>query len=249
MSTNRGASSLGAPSRPPRRLAALLLLNALPMMALAAAETRVLPLQHRPASELAELLTPQFAGRAVLTPAGDRLLVRAETAVQAEVARLVAELDRAPRQVVIRLSTEGGQAESGGTRHYSSQRGGEWQVRALEGRPAQIMLSQLLPVPVQRWVLRAPGVVARGTQLDWLELGSGFTAVVTLVGREAELAILPQQQGAQAGRIYSTRAASTVRVPLGSWALLAEAGMSEQPGRYGSSSLSRTQLWVRVDAL
>jgi type II secretory pathway component GspD/PulD (secretin) len=71
-----------------------------------------IPLQYRTAEDLIPLLQPLLPAGAVVTGAGDVLLVRADAATLAQLRTAVATFDRAPRQLLITV----GQSTAGSVR-------------------------------------------------------------------------------------------------------------------------------------
>jgi hypothetical protein len=73
----------------------------MPCLAARADALETLTLQHRLAEDLIPILQPLVPAGAVITGAGNVLLVRADEATLAQVRAAVAALDRAPRQLLI----------------------------------------------------------------------------------------------------------------------------------------------------
>jgi len=82
-------------------LACLLFGLAAPGPQVLADEMELIELQHRPASELIPLLEPLLPQQAALTGRGFQLVVRAPKADIARIRKLVAQLDSAPRDLLV----------------------------------------------------------------------------------------------------------------------------------------------------
>jgi hypothetical protein len=75
---------------------------------LAADSLEAIPLNFRTAEELIPVLQPLVPAGAALTGTGDMLLVRADASTLAQVRAAIAELDRAPRQLLITVGQSTG---------------------------------------------------------------------------------------------------------------------------------------------
>ena len=90
----------------------LLLALAWATAALAADSLEAIPLKFRTAEELIPVLQPLVPASAALTGTGDMLLVRADEATIAQLRAAIAELDRAPRQLLITVGQSTGSNRS-----------------------------------------------------------------------------------------------------------------------------------------
>jgi len=100
---------------PPRHVpAAIVLLLALAWTTatLAADSLEAIPLNFRTAEELIPVLQPLVPAGAALTGMGDMLLVRADASTMAQLRAAIAELDRAPRQLLITVGQSTGSSRS-----------------------------------------------------------------------------------------------------------------------------------------
>src|ERR1051325_2081623 len=70
-------------------------------VAVVAETLQVIELRHRPAAEVEPILRPLIQRDEVLSATGCRLILRAGEARRAEIERLVATLDVAPRQLTL----------------------------------------------------------------------------------------------------------------------------------------------------
>jgi len=231
-------------------------------------------LSYRTAEELLPLIRPHLPAGANLTGKGDTLVLKAAPGVAAEVEDLLRELDVAPRGVLIQVRVDGGASVeeraiggdgrigthggSGTVRIYRSQGAvadnRQQQVRALEGRPAFIATSLLLPVQ-DRAVFggKQSGVVER---TRFLTLSRGFYAIARIQGDWVEIDIASaDDQAGPSGGARINRLETTVSGRLGEW--LAIGGTSHDTRRddggvaYRSRDVGhdQRQVWLKVDLL
>lgn len=116
----------------PRRkiLRSLVIVVALvPGLAVRADSLETLTLRHRLAEDIIPILQPLVPPGAAITGTGNVLLVRADEATLAQVRDAVAELDRAPRQLLITVGQDtGSTASSGSVRGSGTVGSGDVQV-------------------------------------------------------------------------------------------------------------------------
>jgi hypothetical protein len=225
------------------------------------------PLSFRTAEELLPLLRPHAGAGTTLSGQGRRLIVRAEPAVQRELGALIKVLDTAPRSlhISVRAASGGAGARSGGQidaagphaqlRVYSSESARSEQlrqsVRALEGRPAFIAQSVLIPVQQRAvFVGEQTGVVER---VEMLELSKGFSATAHLHGGQVEVAITAEHAVAGAYPIERHQVLSTLRGRVGEWLPLGVSVSGSERSSDGLVYRSRDarrdsrQVWLKVD--
>lgn len=248
---------------------------ALALMPLAAwAEFKVLDPQHRPAQELLPVLRPLVAEGGSVDAFDGRLVVRGTAAQIAQVEQLLATLDRPARQLLIQVRGDddtrtqreaagasgvyrvGSGQPSGAVRigiddsDSHTQRSSVQQVRAEEGREAQIDVGQSLPYAST--YRSANG--ARSERIEYHDATSGFSVLPRLRGDIVELEIRQRQQlPGPGGVIQVQHLSSTVSGRLGEWFDIGGAVQQvTQSSRalLGASSSATTQarnIWVRVE--
>ena len=242
-----------------RRLAlfALLLFSLGPALA---QSLEIVTLKHRTADQVLPYLQPLLEPGAALSGTGDKLFLRAPPANRADILKVLAELDRAARRLMITVrqgsrqdieaagagasggvvigSTPGtsGAAVRGqvyGTRGGASD-GIVQQVQTVEGGHAWISVGQSMPVPMRQAVLTPQGAVV-SESVVYRDVGSGFTAEPRVAGDTVTLDISPTREtpGAQPGSARIQRISTTVSGRLGEWIALggtSREAASEQSG-------------------
>jgi hypothetical protein len=234
-------------------------------------QLEIYPLSFRTAEELMPLLRPHAGPGTTLSGQGRQLIVRAEPTEQREIGALIKALDRTPRSLLIsvRTASDGAGALSGGAvggqiggphphaelRVYRSEsaRGEQLRqmVRALEGRPAFIAQSVLVPVQQRAvFVGEQTGVVER---VDMLELSKGFSATAHLHGGQVEVAITAEHTDADARPMARHQVLSTLRGRVGEWLPLGASVSGSERSASGLVHRSRDarrdshQVWLKVD--
>lgn len=238
------------------------------------AEIRVLDPQHRPAQELLPVLRPLVADGGSVDVYDGRLVVRGSPAQIAQLEQLLATLDRPARPLLIQVrgdntaSTQRDAADVSGVyrtgsdrpsgslriglddRNTRSQHSSVQQVRAEEGREAQIYVGQSLPYAST--YRSADG--ARSERIEYRDATSGFSVLPRLRGDVVELEISQRQElPGPGGVIQVQHLSSTVSGRLGEWFDIGGAVQQvTQSSRalLGAASTATTQarsIWVRVE--
>lgn len=243
----------------PARIAVLALALAGAAGTPAAESVEIVPLHHRSAESLLPVLRPLVGADAAVTGLGDRLVVRANESDLATILRVVAELDRAPRRLMItvRQDVDGAvfdrreelaaayrtapDGEAGGASAYAlhtrsaATEHGEQRVQALEGEPAFIAAGQSVPV-AERNVYLGPGVPVVQDTVRYRDLSNGFYVVPQLAGDRVTLRISPHRERLDpsgSGRIERGGADTIVSGRLGEWL---EIGGSDADYRAGAGA-------------
>ncbi|MEW6764896.1 MAG: hypothetical protein AB1344_03785 [Pseudomonadota bacterium] len=247
----------------------ILLLCLIPLLSWAE-PIEIIQLQHRTAEEIIPLLRPVLGPDDALSGQGDQLILRGSTATQAQVRRLLEDLDHAPRNLLISVRSSaqhmrgdptiarhiyvgpGGiriEGEAGG--RYSTGREATQQLRVMEGMPAMIHVGEetvsLEPalIPYPGGIAVAPSTVARRS-------GRWLSVVPRIQGQQVVLDIEPSEAHVDPRhpRTLSVQEISTrIIAPFGEWVLLGGVDSSEQSGRglaITTQSQSR-QVWVKVE--
>lgn len=185
-----------------------------------AGEMATLPLYHRHADEVVQLLRPLLEPGEVIIPNRSSLIVRASPQRIAEIRDLLRQLDKRPHRLVIHVRQSGGMSAEelnaaarvqgridandfsdsslriqGQIRRSDTREseGSTQQIQTLEGSPARIALGTSRAVPAPGNVVIYDGghaVVAPG--LQYQDLTTGFAVLPRLTGAgEVQLEISP----------------------------------------------------------
>lgn len=256
----------------------LILLLYLPMLAWAQ-PLEVISLHHRVADQLLPALQPFVEPGGALTGMNDKLFLRASTRNQAEIRRLVAELDVPMRRLMISVRQEGeddragrgghvggtvtirdGKVGAGGTaRVYSSSSVADdrvnQQVQTIDGGRASIIVGQSLWLPLRQIVLGPGGAIISETIVQ-RDLGTGFVAVPRLSGNRVTIEVSPRHDSAVSSALNARieRLTTTISGPLGEWMVLGGSTQDEAGQGSGTSWSSRSasrqrRLLLKVDEL
>lgn len=256
----------------------LIFLFCLPLLAWAA-PLEVISLQHRMADQLLPSLQPFVEPGGVLTGMNEKLFLRASSRNQAEIRRLVAELDVPLRRLMISVRQEGeedaagrggrvsgsvtlrdGKVGAGGTAQvYSSSRASsdhvQQQVQTIDGGRAGIDVGQSFWLPLRQIVVGHGGVIISETIVQ-RDLGTGFIAVPRLSGDRVTIEVSPRHETAGATPLETRveRLVTTLSGPLGEWLVLGGTAQDEAGQGGGSTWSSRTasrqrRLLLKVDEL
>ncbi len=242
-------------------------------MAAFAQSLEVIQLKYRTAQELIPTLQPLVTQGGVLSGQEYTLFVRTTPGNLAEVRRVLVQLDRAPRQLLVsvrtatrqqieregiavqgELSTRGANAQIAGadTRSHLD-RGSVTSVAVLEGNAAMINNGSSVPVvtAVAGGAGRRPWVAA---QTEYRDLANGFLVTPRVNGDSVTLDIQQRADAARGGSIETQQLQTQVGGRLGAWIALGgvnETDMSTERGlgarSYSTRSDDRT-LWVKIDA-
>lgn len=245
---------------------------------LRAQEIEVIGLRHRSADELLPLLRPFLEPGGALTGQGYQLIVRASAANRAQLKRLLADLDHAPRQlqISVRQDALGEQASSvvgadgsvtvtsggihgsaqvqAGNSHTLSTQDTSQTVRVIEGGRAWIAMGTAIPLTFRQYVLGVQGITETlGTV--YYEAVTGFHVRPTLAGGEVTLELAPEQSTVTVRGIERGQLATTVRGRLGDWIAVGDADVREDRATSGTLSSERGTerhrrgVWLKVDVL
>jgi len=254
-----------------RLLAALSL--CLMMATVFAQSLEVIELKHRSAQELIPALQPLVAPGGALSGQDYTLFVRTSSANLAEIRRVVAQLDRAQRQLLVsvrtatwqeieregvavsgELSTSAARARvSGVDSSEQVNRGGVASVAVLEGNAA--MIDNGSSVPVVTAVIggggRRPWV---GAQTEYRDLPNGFLVTPRVSGETVILDIQQRSDAVRGGRIETQQVQTQVSGRLGTWIALGGVTSSNTTnqrslgGRSYSTQSDERNVWVKVEA-
>lgn len=227
-----------------------------------AAETiiEVIPLNHRPASEILPLLGPLLGDTAQLIDNGSNLLVKTTPDRLAEIKAIVNQLDVRQNNLLItviqskqttadELNAAAGiqlnipvddPSKSGGrivTRLYQTQGKNADEntqtVRTLDGVTAHIKAGNVYP-------RQNFSVYGYPTTTEFTEATTGFAVTPKLIGQQVILSVAPWSDKMNGrGQIETQDAQSTLRVNLGEWVELG--GVGESTNNSTNSALVNTR--------
>ncbi len=264
--------------RPPRLLMIVLVLSLLASAALGAETTvQVVDLHHRPAKQIIPIIQPFLDKGDVVRANGFQLIIRTSPARLAEIQRILARIDRAPRRLLITVrhtNASTNDARGAGAnvrvgpdqtrtraRIYSTQRrddaAASQQIQTLEGSRAFIRTGQLVPLG-ERSVITSNNGTSVQDSVHYQQISSGFYVVPRLNGAEVTLTIMPQRAALSrndGGRVEVQQADTTVRGRLGTWitvgGTVAQSGHSSGAITYQTEDRSEQQgtIQVKVDEI
>ena len=198
---------------------ALLLLGLLATGRMVLAQNlEILPVRHRPAQELVEVLRPMLGAGESLSAYQDQIIVRASPSTVNNLKQILQQIDQPARQYLVQWQITGQQQTSreqlsGGVvinsdgRQLGGQIGGtvlstqnnrgdgfSQQVRVLEGNSAWIALNQQVPLQVRQTTVTPYGVVSSsGSQYVSFTSGLAVTPRALGRGQQVQLALAPQR--------------------------------------------------------
>jgi len=253
----------------------LLLAVSLGLMAAAALaqSLEVIELKNRSAQEIIPAIQPLIAPGGAVSGQDYTLFVRTTSSNLAEIRRIVAQLDRAQRQLLVsvrtatrqeieregvsvsgELSTRGARARVSGTDSNTQiERGGIASVAVLEGNAA--MIDNGSSVPIVTAVIgaggRRPWV---GAQTEYRDLPNGFLVTPRVAGETVILDIEQRSDALRGGHIETQRVQTQVSGRLGEWISLGGVRSSSATdqrgiaGRNYSTHADDRGVWVKVEA-
>lgn len=258
-----------------RYLFALLLMAS---YTLSAEEISILPLHHRLPEQVLPTLEPLVSPGGSIVGAGNQLFVRTTPENLAELQTVLAAIDKPLQRLLISvrqgndfradergLSIQQGSIQlgnnsqiqiEGSVRSNQNQSNSQssQQVQTVEGAAAQIYLGQSLPLAMRQIQRQNHQLVLTDT-VQYVDVGTGFTALPRLVGDQVELSISPLQQQLNGNQIEQANLSTVIRGPLGTWIPLGGGEISsnqQQRGLAGSSNQNNTRqqhVWLKVERL
>lgn len=235
---------------------------------------QVIQLQHRSAQEVIPILRPLLESGGALTGQDYQLFVRASSANVAQLRQALAQIDRAPRQLLVSvrrgsrqdidsesargslaIGADGSRATVRAT-DSSAQRAGNAMasVQVLEGNSAFIATGSSVPIVTAVAVGGGRRPFVAGTT-GYRDISSGFTVTPRVAGEQVVLEISQQAQRLDSNnRDVQTQSLSTqVSGRLGEWIQLG--GSSESSSSTSGGILSHSYstqsdaqvVWVKVD--
>lgn len=243
-----------------------------------AEEIAILPLHHRLPEQVLPTLEPLVTPGGSIVGAGNQLFVRTTPENLAELQRVLQALDQPLRRLLISVRQGNDSSQEGRDMHIQhgnirlgeqpqvdvnavirqGERSGNQQtiqqVQTVEGSAAQIYLGQSLPIAM-RQVWRDHGRLSVNDSVQYVDIGTGFTAQPRVNGDQVFLTISPLQQQMSGGSIEQSSLDTTVSGRLGQWLSLGGSNVTstqQQSGLSGSASEQgsrQQQVWLKVDVL
>ncbi|RMN13707.1 MULTISPECIES: secretin N-terminal domain-containing protein [Pseudomonas syringae group] len=233
------------------------LLIALSASALAA--TEVVPLNYRTSADLLPVAKSFIGADGTVSAYGNQLIVNAESRKIEELRALIAQLDTAPKRLLISVDTSdtatrnsnGSQVIEYGT---ASREGGVQQIQTSEGTPALIQIGQ--SVPLTSSSTDAYGYSQNNT--EYRNVTQGFYVTASVTGDTVHLSISTNHDRMSQERPDTIKVQSTdsqVNGRLGEWITLAsnsDQSVADQRGiaqRYSTQGRNDMVLRVKVETL
>lgn len=238
-------------------VATLMLLIALPLAA-AQAKVATFVVKSQPAAAVVDAVRPLLGSQGGVSAFHDKLIVRGTSQQISEVRRLLQQIDRPARRLLIEVRHAGQQALSGrdigygaatdsirlgnapprdGVRlHYRdietrARDHGTQRVQALDGQPALIRSGQSIPIYSAHQQVVGDRLV-QGFNVRFRDAISGFYALPRVHGEQVTVEIYQQQErAADNGRFNVQHASTVLRGGLGQWLSLGAIGGSHNGGR------------------
>jgi len=236
-----------------------------------------LHLRYRTADEIMPLLRPFMEPGGVMSGHGNQIFIRTSTRNRQQIEHMVAQLDRAPRQLVISVRQDRAQdrveraVRADGTvvisnhtvRGFGSLSAQEGQsigtrnleqtIRVIEGGVATLTMGRAVPFSFYRWLPQPNGGWLQTQETVYYEALSGFQVRPQLAGELVTLEISPQQSRWEGSRLEHARLSTQVQARLGQWVALGSAHISEHTE--GGGLLSAEQrgrsthsgVWLKVE--
>ena len=230
------------------------------------ADLEIITLKHRSVDHVIPVLQPLIEKGGTLSGVNGQLMIRAGRANIAELRKVVASIDVAPRRLMItvRQDSGGGSSEPGatgtatarGARVYDSRSANEsrleQRIQAIEGTPALLQIGQSVPV-TNRTLTQGPGGAVVTDSVAYRDVTTGFEVVPRVAGDRVILDIRPRRDTPAADRAINVqRMASTASARLGEWFELGGAAQDESRGLVAGTNAIRQdvrRVWVKVEEL
>lgn len=245
---------------------------------LSAEEITILPLHHRLPEQVLPTLEPLVSPGGSIVGTGNQLFVRTTPENLAELQTVLAAIDKPLQRLLISvrqgnvfradergLSIQQGSIQLGDNSQIQlegsvqndqkqSNSQSSQQVQTVEGAAAQIYLGQSLPLAMRQIQRQNHQLVLTDT-IEYVDVGTGFTALPRLIGDQVEMSISPLQQQLNGNQIEQANLSTIIRGPLGTWIPLGGGEISsnqQQSGLAGSSNQRNTRqqhVWLKVERL
>jgi hypothetical protein len=254
----------------------LMLMTAAPI-AVRAQPIDVISLRYRTADDVLPLLRPFVEPGGALTGQGNQLFMRVSPANRRQIEQMLAQLDRAPKQLLITVrqdrASESSERRVGAdgsvtitTRGVTGSgtlaarddrsigtRNAEQSVRVIEGGRATIAMGAAVPFTFRRWLPQAGGGWIVTGDTVFYEAITGFQVRPQVAGDVVTLEITPEDAALHGMSAERVRVATQVQVRLGEWVALGGADARSSSAQTGLLSAgnelrsSQRGVWVKVD--
>lgn len=226
------------------------------------AATEVVPLNYRTSAELLPVAQSFIGSDGTVNSYGNQLIVNAEPRKIDELRALIAQLDTAPKRLLISVDTSDAAARDSSGASPSriisygtaSREGGVQQVQTSEGTPALIQVGQSVPLTTS--YTDSYGYAQSNT--EYRNVTQGFYVTATVTGDIVHLEISTNRDRLSQERPDTINVQSTdskVSGHLGEWITLAGHSSQSSADRQGIAKRYSTQgrndmvLRVKVDSL
>lgn len=243
-------------------VAMLLFSVALPLLA----ATEVIPLNYRQAEEMLDIARSVVADQGRVSAYGNQLVINAPEPVIEELRAVVAQLDTAPKRLLITVDTQdqGTSSQSGHSidgnvrsgdvelstgegrasgnqvriirRSTHSRNGGVQQLQVTEGYPALIQVGQTVPLTTSG----TDGYGQMYRQTEYRDVLRGFYVTANVTGEQVQVTLSSSNDRAddyRPGVIHTQAADTRVTGRLGEW--LTIGGVSESESGQGHGLVRR----------
>ncbi|MGX1175773.1 secretin N-terminal domain-containing protein [Pseudomonas sp. R151218B TE3479] len=233
------------------------------------ADTQIVPLNYRTSADLLPVAQNFIGKDGQVSAYGNQLIVNAEPGKIEELRQFLAQLDTAPKRLLITVDTNENNLQ--GDQGYSingaapsqtriinrstvSRDGGVQQVQASEGQPALIQVGQSVPFTSNQ----TDNYGRMQSQTEYRNVTQGFYVTASVTGETVHLSISTNrdrmsQERPDVVNVQSTD--TTVSGRLGEWITLAGVNRQTQADKQGLTRSYSTQgrddmiLRVKVDTL
>lgn len=233
------------------------------------ADTQIVPLNYRTSADLLPVAQNFIGKDGQVSAYGNQLIVNAEPGKIEELRQFLAQLDTAPKRLLITVDTnennlqgDQGYSINGAApsqtriinRSTTSRDGGVQQVQASEGQPALIQIGQSVPFTSSQ----TDNYGRLQSQTEYRNVTQGFYVTASVTGETVHLSISTNrdrmsQERPDVVNVQSTD--TTVSGRLGEWITLAGVNRQTQADKQGLTRSYSTQgrddmiLRVKVDTL
>ncbi|MEW6445798.1 MAG: hypothetical protein AB1479_07160 [Pseudomonadota bacterium] len=231
----------------------------------------IIELQNRPAEDIIPLILPILRGDEAISGQGSQLILRASPETIGQVQRMLDNLDRAPRTLIIsvrasaqdlrtrenaqttmQVSPQGIAIQGGaGAREDHTGRDDTQRIRVAEGQPARLRVGEDTAI-TEPSVIPYPGGVAVVPSTRIQSTGRWLSVTPRLQGQQVMLDITPHEARVDPRhpRTLDVQHINTqILAPLGQWVPLGGVDTTEtRTSGWNASTRERTnQIWVKVE--
>jgi type II secretory pathway component GspD/PulD (secretin) len=257
----------------------ILLFLLLSFPAAAQQELEIIQLRNRTVDQIVPVLSPLVEPGGSVSGMNDQIIIRASRRNITQLREVLATLDTAPRNLVIRVSNDisqesekegaalsgrielgqGGNTRIRGRAYDTVSTGSQntsQRIQVMEGGSGYIMVGRSVPLPFRQVVLGPNGVVV-SESLIYRDIGSGLYVTPRLAGDRVTLEISPQferERGRQGGADIQ-RLSTMVSGKLGEWIELGGSNQDESVRERGYTSYANTRgrdsrsIWLKVEEI